>query len=466
MIGLCRRQHRLNAREQSRPSGAILHDVLELSDQIGGGNVFSNDRFQLLFVLLQWFDLCPSLGQGLLLLLGHPAKKPAKCQQGAEQTEHRGHKINRLGPQLLLLEVAGGHEVQLHRALGQVADAQAHDFPELVRDPRHVLQVDRWINLDVPEGIEVIHRQVQLFRKELGCVGQQRGSPRQIQLGRHRAALLATVELDRLIHLDVQTSHDLPRNLGDERLLGIAGLLVGTAQTDEAFLDLHLLGFLPLHLHLVGEVQGYGVGPNVDGAGIDPARLEEEEVAAAGTDVQQHDAALGVAVIKPVGVAQCGRRDVHQAQVQIRLLAHAEEAFYHVVLDGDQQHFQFASRGAAQNLIVPNDLLQRERHVLLGLVLDDLGNLAGIRRRQLHELGKDLKPRSADIDAFCAERTLHARRQRLLQCFEDDQLPVLLRQPRLPHAPQGVILQPQRTRLIRLKLRDLEGRGPEINAEK
>ena len=134
----------------------------------------------------------------------------------------------------------------------------------------------------------------------------------------------------------MQAGHDLPRDLRDECLLGIAGLLVGTAQADKALLDLHLFGFIPLHLHLIGKVQRDGVCPDVDGAGIHPARFKKEQVAAPGTNVEQHDAALGVTVVEAIGIAQGSRGHVHQMQVQIRLLAHPEKAFNDVVFDGDQ----------------------------------------------------------------------------------------------------------------------------------
>ena len=61
-------------------------------------------------------------------------------------------------------------------------------------------------------------------------------------------------------------------------------------------------------------------------------------------------------------------------------LGHPEQPFDNVRLDGDQQHLQFAAGGRAQNLVVPHDFFQRERHVLLRLVLDDLRDLAGIHR--------------------------------------------------------------------------------------
>ncbi len=56
--------------------------------------------------------------------------------------------------------------------------------------------------------------------------------------------------------------------------------------------------------------------------------------------------------------------------------------------------------GGAEDLIIPHHFGQRERHVLLRLVLDDLPHLAGIHRRQLDELGENVEARRADVDVF------------------------------------------------------------------
>ena len=78
----------------------------------------------------------------------------------------------------------------------------------------------------------------------------------------------------------------------------------------------------------------------------------------------------------------------------------AKQTFDNVRLDGDQEDFEFATRSCAQNLVIPNDLLQWERHILLRFVLDYLGHFSGINRRQLDEFRKDMKARSANVDEF------------------------------------------------------------------
>jgi hypothetical protein len=57
--------------------------------------------------------------------------------------------------------------------------------------------------------------------------------------------------------------------------------------------------------------------------------------------------------------------------------------------------------GGAEDLVIPNNFFQREGHVLLRFVLDDLGDLAGVDRRQLDELGERRGKPGAQTLTFC-----------------------------------------------------------------
>ena len=162
-------------------------------------------------------------------------------------------------------------------------------------------------------------------------------------------------------------------------------------------------------------------------------------------------------------VAQGGGRHIRQLQVQPSALRHPEQALDNVRFDGDQQHFQFAARCRAQDLVVPHDFLERKGHVLLRLVLDDLCNLAGIDGRQFYELREDVKSRRADVDAFGLDAFFS---NQLLQGLEDGRfargLLCAFRAERL----EAVLLQPQTTGLIDFKLGQLEAACPKIDRQK
>ena len=184
----------------------------------------------------------------------------------------------------------------------------------------------------------------------------------------------------------------------------ILRLFIRTAETYETFFNLKLLRSVVLKLRFIGEVLGDGVGAEIDTAGKYFTLLEKQQIAGLGADVQQHRAIFQIAVIISECVAEGGRRDIGQLQTQPAGLRHPEQPLDNVRLESDQQHLELPAGRRAQNLIVPDDLFQRERHVLLRFVLDDLGDLAGIDRRQLDELGEDVKAGGANVDTLGLDR--------------------------------------------------------------
>ena len=227
---------------------------------------------------------------------------------------------------------------------------------------------------------------------------------------RSRAALLAAIKLQRLVDLDVQLGHELARDFGNRRLVRIVRLLVGAAEADETFGNFDFLRLVKFQLRLVRKILRDGVRAQIDAARKNFSLFKEQQVARLRADVEQHRAVFQVAVIIAERVAQRRRRGVAKLQIQLGLGRHAEQALDNVRFDGHQQHFQFAARRRAEDLIIPHDFGQRERHVLLRLVLDDLIHLAGVHRRQLDELGKNMEARRADVHALGLEPFFGNRR--------------------------------------------------------
>src|SRR5207245_1655269 len=148
----------------------------------------------------------------------------------------------------------------------------------------------------------------------------------------------------------------------------------------------------------------------------DFALFEEEQVAGFGADVQEHGAIFQLAVVVTKGVAEGGGGNVGELQVEPGGLGDPEEAFDDIGLDGDEQDLQFAAGGRAQNLVIPDDLFEREGDVLLGLVLDDLGDFARVHRGKLDEFGEDVEAGGADVDVFAFDALFG---QHVLEGFED-----------------------------------------------
>ena len=77
----------------------------------------------------------------------------------------------------------------------------------------------------------------------------------------------------------------------------------------------------------------------------------------------------------------------------------------------DRVAFVFA---ADERLVIPDDVFQRERNLLPGFVLDDVGNLLPLDRRQLDEPGQTALTGNGDRYSFA--RQIVARDE-LLQRF-------------------------------------------------
>ena len=137
---------------------------------------------------------------------------------------------------------AARHQIHFHRAIRQIPQSQADHFAQRVCHARQLLQIHRRINLYVAERIEVFDRHIQLFREKLRRIRHDGRAAGQKQTQRRRPALLSAIKLHRLVELDVQLGHELPRDFGNGRLVLTFRLLVSTAETDEAFGNFFLFG--------------------------------------------------------------------------------------------------------------------------------------------------------------------------------------------------------------------------------
>ena len=268
-----------------------------------------------------------------------------------------------------------------------------------------------------------------------------------------RSALLPAVKLDGLVNLNVQPRHDLPRDLGDRRLVRVLRLFIRPAQTDKALGDLHLLRVVKAQLGFGRKLLRDRVGPNIDPAGVDLALLEEEQVAGLGPDIQEHRAAVQIAVIKPKSIAQGGRGNIDQLQAQARGFGRAEQALDDIGLDRHQEHFQLPVGRRAQDLVVPDHFFQGKRHVLLGLILDDLRDLGGVDRGELDEFGKDVKARRANVGFARAKASFG---EELLDRLAQDRFPRALLGAFQAQRTDAITFELESSGLVQLKLRRLQ----------
>ena len=126
--------------------------------------------------------------------------------------------------------------------------------------------------------------------------------------------------------------------------------------------------------------------------------LDENQVRRARAEIDQQRRAFQVAVIVAEGVVERHRRGVDDLRAEPAAFDGAVELIEQIGLDRHEHDFHLAVLAAADELIIPHDFLDRERHVLLRLEPDDLLDLFLGDRGQFDEARKDVLTRNGVID--------------------------------------------------------------------
>jgi hypothetical protein len=352
--------------------------------------------------------------------------------------------------------------VQFNRALRDIAKAQSDNFPETLGDLFQFGDIHAGVDLDVAEGIEEFDGQPEFFLEKLRSVGHRAAAAGEENADRRAASLLGAVKLDGLVDLQVEAGEDVAGDLGDGGLPGVLGLLVGATEAHETVGNLELFRIVEAKLGLGGELLGDRVGPEIDAAAVVLVGLENRDVARFRPDVDEERNALLISVVVAKGVGERAGRGVDHRHLQAGRFPRREKLFNDLGLDGDEENLDFAAGCGAEDLVIPRRFGEREGNVLLRLVLDDLGDLGGVDRRQLDELGKDLKPGGREISLAAeepafgenfAERLFHRGLARgVLGAREPERL-------------DGKPKQPQAALRRCGKLGDLEASRPEVDAQ-
>src|ERR1017187_2755548 len=133
-----------------------------------------------------------------------------------------------------------------------------------------------------------------------------------------------------------------------------------------------------------------------------------------------------------------------------------------VTLNRQEHDLQLALRGLAEQLVVPNNFVDREGYVLLRFVLDDLPDLRLIDGRQLDEPREDGLPGDAEndvggLDVLFAYDVTHGG--------NDQRLAVFLVLGVDAEISKVEIRQPQSLALGCLKLANFDCRGANIQRQ-
>ena len=319
-----------------------------------------------------------------------PGKKHAGevDQRRGEQPEHGGHSPGLLGGDHPVADDLGGHEVGPQAGapggLQRQAIGRAEGKPILAEriggDRRPLERV---------ELLNPLHVELQLFGDEIGEAAELRRISQQDHLA-DRGRLVGTREVvERPLELRRKLGEHRPHRLEDSPRVGRANGV-----------SLLLLGLLEGVFHLLHQALGEAAAADRHAPLPDSQAIGHHHVGRVDADRNQHDRGRRIVGVDRVGRGQqvehrhVGQRDglqLEHVDFDAGVYERGEGLVDLLALHRKQRHFGVHHEAAlldsaGEPLPVPADLIEWERDLLIGLVLDDIGDLLGLDRRQLDEL--------------------------------------------------------------------------------
>ena len=211
--------------------------------------------------------------------------------------------------------------------------------------------------------------------------------------------MFAAVKGDAARDFLMQPRHLVARDFRDARDLRVVRLRVGAAEAHEAVVHLARLRLGERDAEVLRDRCGDRAAADVQPAWENLARLAEEQVRRARSDVQQDGAAFRVRVIVAERIVERHRRDLHDRRLQAARLCGGVDLVEEVGLDRRQDHLHLPAVARIEKLPVPHHFINRVRDILLRLERHDLLDL----RRIAHTRQRD---RTRENDVRC-DRVVH-----------------------------------------------------------
>ena len=111
-------------------------------------------------------------------------------------------------------------------------------------------------------------------------------------------------------------------------------------------------------------------------------RLDKEKICRARSDIHEQGAATQIAIIVAERVIERHGRDIDDRCVQPRLLNRTVDLIEQVNFNRNQYNLNWFAAPASHKLVIPNDLVDWERNILLRLERNDSLDLFFVNRRK------------------------------------------------------------------------------------
>ncbi len=243
--------------------------------------------------------------------------------------------------------------------------------------------------LQAAKALQPLHVEAELLAHEVGKAAQLGGVAEQEHLADRGRAVGAREVVERSLQFRGKLVEHRPHHLEHGlRVFGPHGVA------------LQMLGLGKRELHPLHERLGEAAAADRDAALPDPHPVGDDEVRGIDAHGDEHDRGgrlLGIdrrrigQLVERHHVGQGDRRELQHVDLDARLRERRERLEHLVALHREQGHFRVEDEAtllhaAREPLPVPHHLFERKGDLLAGLILDDVGDLLGLDRRQLDEL--------------------------------------------------------------------------------
>ena len=127
--------------------------------------------------------------------------------------------------------------------------------------------------------------------------------------------------------------------------------------------------------------------------------FDEDQIRGASSDIDQERAPFGPGVIVTESVVDSHGSHIDCASLNAPLLHSIAELGQLLCLHGDEKHVPVSVSLPSHDLVVPDDLIDRERHILLRLEADDCEHIIGSGAWKLDETREDRLRGQAEVDS-------------------------------------------------------------------
>ena len=338
---------------------------------------------------LEGFRLCNFRGRCFLEKSGSArGVEPPQDGNGDEQGGGEGEVWNPPRHDLCL-DNRRGREGDFHRAISEAAQGASDKLPEPVGTGRRLFGESSFGDDDIFERVEKLHSRLEFLDEKFRDIAQRSAPAAEKNTKRRRAAMRGAVEIHRPRNLGVEACHRVANDFREAGLDGVFGIGISATEADEAFFDLQFLGQRDVLLELLGDRRADGMSANGNAATKRATIFRKNQIRRPSAEIDKKGALFHLGVIVSKGVVESHRRHIHIPRPEPTARRRIQHLGELLGLDRHEGDIPRLVAAVAHDLVVPDDLLDGKRNILLRFEADDGFDILGRRAGQFQETRKN-----------------------------------------------------------------------------